>query len=31
MALLFLFAKSLWAPIISHSFNDFISAVLFHG
>ena len=31
MAILFIFTKSLWAPIISHSLNDFISAVLFHG
>lgn len=31
MALLLLFTKSLWAPIISHSLNDFISGVLFHG
>lgn len=31
MALLFLYTKSLWAPIVSHSLNDFISAVLFHG
>ena len=31
MAILLLLAKSLWAPIISHSLNDFISAVLFHG
>jgi len=30
MALLLLYAKSLWAPIVSHSLNDFISAVLFH-
>jgi len=30
MALLFLVARSLWAPIISHSLNDFFSAVLFH-
>jgi membrane protease YdiL (CAAX protease family) len=31
MAILFIFTKSLWAPIVSHSLNDFISAVLFHG
>ena len=31
MALLLLFARSLWAPIISHSLNDFFSAVLFHA
>ena len=31
MALLFLYARSLWAPIISHSLNDFFSAVLFHA
>ena len=31
MAVLLLIAKSLWAPIIAHSLNDFISAVLFHG
>ena len=30
MALLFLFARSLWAPVISHSLNDFFLAVLFH-
>jgi membrane protease YdiL (CAAX protease family) len=30
MALLFLVARSLWAPMISHSLNDFFSAVLFH-
>jgi len=31
MAILLLIAKSLWAPIIAHSLNDFISAVLFHS
>lgn len=30
MALLLLYSKSLWAPIVSHSLNDFFSAVLFH-
>jgi len=29
MVLLLRYAKSLWAPIISHSLNDFFSAVLF--
>jgi uncharacterized protein len=30
MALLFRYSKSLWGPILAHSFNDFLSAVLFH-
>jgi membrane protease YdiL (CAAX protease family) len=30
MIILFRWAKSLWAPIVSHSLNDFMSAVLFH-
>jgi membrane protease YdiL (CAAX protease family) len=30
MAILFVYTKSLWAPIVSHSLNDFLSAVLFH-
>ena len=29
MALAFKFAKSLWAPIVTHSTNDFLSFVLF--
>ncbi|HEX6046855.1 MAG TPA: CPBP family intramembrane glutamic endopeptidase [Pyrinomonadaceae bacterium] len=29
MALLLVRAKSLWAPVIAHSLNDFLSAVLF--
>jgi uncharacterized protein len=31
MAIVFRLAKSLWAPIVAHSLNDFITAVLFHG
>jgi membrane protease YdiL (CAAX protease family) len=31
MTLLLHFSKSLWAPIVSHSLNDFFSAVLFHS
>lgn len=31
MAVLLRYARSLWAPIVSHSLNDFFSAVLFHG
>jgi CAAX protease family protein len=31
MALLLRLAKSLWAPIVSHSLNDFMTAVLFRG
>lgn len=30
MALLFRYTRSLWAPVVAHSLNDFISAVLFH-
>ena len=30
MTILFRWAKSLWAPIVSHSLNDFMSVVLFH-
>ena len=30
MAILLVSAKSLWAPIVSHSLNDFLSALLFH-
>ena len=30
MAILFRCANSLWAPIVSHSLNDFFSAVLFN-
>jgi uncharacterized protein len=30
MAFVFRFSKSLWAPIVAHSLNDFISGVLFH-
>jgi len=30
MVILFRWTKSLWAPILSHSLNDFMSAVLFH-
>ena len=30
MAILLRYANSLWAPIVSHSLNDFFSAVLFH-
>lgn len=30
MALIFKYAKSLWAPIVAHSLNDFISGVLIH-
>jgi membrane protease YdiL (CAAX protease family) len=31
MAIVFKFSRSLWAPIVAHSLNDFISGVLFHG
>jgi len=31
MIILFRWAKSLWAPIVSHSLNDFMSVVLFHS
>jgi membrane protease YdiL (CAAX protease family) len=31
MVLLLRYTKSLWAPIVSHSLNDFMSAVLFGG
>jgi membrane protease YdiL (CAAX protease family) len=31
MTVLLRYARSLWAPIVSHSLNDFFSAVLFHG
>ena len=30
MAIVFRYGKSLWAPIIAHSTNDFIAFVLFH-
>ena len=30
MALAFRYARSLWAPILAHSTNDFMSFVLFH-
>ncbi|HEX6650820.1 MAG TPA: CPBP family intramembrane glutamic endopeptidase [Pyrinomonadaceae bacterium] len=30
MAILLLWSKSLWAPVVSHSLNDFFSAVVFH-
>jgi membrane protease YdiL (CAAX protease family) len=30
MAVAFRYSGSLWAPIIAHSANDFISFVLFH-
>ncbi len=30
MVLLLRYSRSLWAPIISHSLNDFFTAVLFH-
>jgi len=30
MAMLLLYSKSLWAPVVSHSLNDFFSAVVFH-
>lgn len=30
MAVLLLWSKSLWAPVVSHSLNDFFSAVVFH-
>jgi membrane protease YdiL (CAAX protease family) len=30
MILIFRWGRSLWAPIVSHSLNDFLSAVLFH-
>lgn len=30
MALLLRYARSLWAPVVSHSLNDFFSGVLFH-
>ena len=29
MAIVFKFGRSLWGPIVSHSLNDFLSAVLF--
>ncbi len=31
MAIVFRFSKSLWAPVVAHSLNNFISGVLFHG
>jgi len=31
MAITFRFSKSLWAPIVTHSLNDFISGALFHS
>jgi membrane protease YdiL (CAAX protease family) len=31
MVILLRLARSLWAPIISHSLNDFFSVVLFHS
>ncbi len=30
LAIIFRYSKSLWAPIVSHSLNDFVSAVLYH-
>lgn len=30
MAVLLMYTKSLWAPIVAHSLNDFLSAVVFH-
>ncbi|HEY2963642.1 MAG TPA: type II CAAX endopeptidase family protein [Pyrinomonadaceae bacterium] len=30
MTLLLRYARSLWAPVVSHSLNDFFSVVLFH-
>lgn len=30
MAVLLRFARSLWAPVVSHSLNDFLAAVIFH-
>lgn len=30
MVVVFRYSKSLWGPIVSHSLNDFLSAVLFH-
>lgn len=30
LAIIFRYSKSLWAPIVSHSLNDFIAAVLYH-
>ena len=30
MAIIFRYAKSLWAPIITHSLNDGLSSVIFH-
>jgi hypothetical protein len=30
MAVLLVYSKSLWAPVIAHSLNDFLSAVVFH-
>jgi uncharacterized protein len=30
MAIVFKYSKSLWAPIVTHSLNDFISNVVFH-
>lgn len=30
MAVLLRYTRSLWAPVVAHSLNDFISAVLFH-
>jgi membrane protease YdiL (CAAX protease family) len=30
MAIVFRYTKSLWAPIVTHSTNDFIALVLFH-
>lgn len=30
MVILLRYAKSMWAPIVSHSSNDFLSAVVFH-
>jgi membrane protease YdiL (CAAX protease family) len=30
MAIVLRYGKSLWAPIITHSTNDFIAFVLFH-
>jgi membrane protease YdiL (CAAX protease family) len=30
MAIVFRYSGSLWAPLVAHSTNDFISVVLFH-
>jgi len=30
MAIVFKYSRSLWAPIVAHSLNDFLSAIVFH-